>query len=117
MAQARFVETEMTTEHGEVVKILEGEVLTRRDKLMVKMSPVVDEGACINAKEFTHQVTVRGTHGLDVDSGVAWTKRNADGTLYYSISMNDPQLTISLWPHDDEKGVWIARANSIRSAA
>lgn len=117
MAQARFTENEMTTEQGEVVKILEGEVLTRRDKLIVKMTPVVDEGACINAKEFSHKVTVRGHHGLDVDSGVAWTKRNNEGTFYYSVNMNDPQLTMSLWPDDEEKGVWVARANSIRSAA
>lgn len=117
MAQARFKELEMTTTEGEVIKILEGEVLTRRDKLIVKMTPVVDEGACINAKEFSHQVTVRGIHGLDVDSGVAWTKRNNEGTLYFSISMNDPQLNISLWPDDNEKGAWVARANSIRSAA
>lgn len=117
MAQARFKETEMTTTEGEVIKLLEGEVLTRRDKLLVKLTPVVDEGACINAKEFTHQVTVRGVHGLDVDSGVAWTKRNADGTLYYSVTMNDPVLNISLWPDDENAGEWVARANNIRSAA
>lgn len=117
MAQAHFKELEMTTKDGEVIKVLEGEVLTRRDKLIVKMTPVVDDGTCINAKEFTHQVTVRGVHGLDVDSGVAWTKRNSEGTLYYSISMNDPALNISLWPDDNNEGEWIARANSIRSAA
>lgn len=117
MAQAHFKELDMTTKDGEVIKVLEGEVLTRRDKLIVKMTPIVDDGACINAKEFTHQVTVRGVHGLDVDSGVAWTKRNSEGTLYYSISMNDPALNISLWPDDKNEGEWIARANSIRSAA
>jgi uncharacterized protein (DUF736 family) len=117
MAQARFVEMEMTTKDGEIVKMLEGEVLTRRDKLVVRMKLVVDEGACINANEFTHQVDVKAHWGDFVDSGVAWTKRNKEGNLYYSISMNDPQLNISLWASDDEPGVWIARANSIRSAA
>jgi len=108
---------EMTTEQGEIVKYLEGEVMTRRDKLTVRMTPVVEEGACINAKEFSHQVDVKAYYGEYVDSGVAWTKRNSEGTLYYSVSMNDPQLNISLWPDDDNKGMWQARANSIRSAA
>ncbi len=117
MAQAKFTEMEMTTKDGEAIKYLEGDIFTRRDKLVVRCTPVVEDGACINAKEFSHKVEVKAHYGEFIDSGVMWSKRSKEGTFYYSISMNDPSLNISLWADDEEPGVWIARANSIRSAA
>jgi len=117
MAEAHFTENEMTTEDGVIQKYLEGEIRTRRDKVIVRMNQIKEDGACINAKEFTHKVEVKAHYGEFVDSGVAWTKRNKEGNLYYSVSMNDPALTMSLWADDEKPGEWVAHANSIRSGA
>lgn len=117
MAQAEFTEQEMTSEDGEIIKYLEGTVMTRRDKLVVRLIQIKEDGACINANDYTHNAEVKATYGEFIAAGAAWTKRNADGTLYYSVALNDPQLNMSLWPDDENEGHWIARANNIRAAA
>ncbi|UTW53953.1 DUF736 family protein [Kordiimonas sp. SCSIO 12610] len=123
MAQAAFYKKERTNGQGEVEYYLEGEVKTRRDKLIFQLVPLVPEGGNINSNEPSHDVLVRASYGDFVDAGKAWTKRDKNNNLYMSIAAHDPNLQMSIWPADenDEQWAedapdWVASARHIKAA-
>ena len=117
MAQAKFTEMEMTTDQGVIGKYLEGEIMTRRDKLLVRLIQVKEDGACINSDDFTHEAQVKASYGEWIEAGAAWTKRSKERDIYYSVSLKDPLLSMSLWSDENAPGLWIANARNIRTAA
>ncbi len=123
MAQAAFFNKERTDKHGEIEEYMEGEVKTRRDRLIFQIVPIVEKGANINSNEPSHDVLVRAAYGDFVEAGKAWTKRDKNNQIYISVASHDPNITMSLWPadeNDEEWGKddpdWVAGANSIRAA-
>ena len=116
--EARFFEREGTDGQGEVIEFMEGEVLTRREKVIVRMERLCPPGGNVNAKEPSHRIKVKAVYGEYIDSGAAWTKTGKQtGNLYLSVTMSDPQVSFALFPDEEAEGEWKADASAFRGAA